>query len=437
VVLQAIGCIGRPGPTTAAPSEESDCQARTGTFVDHRIPELGRAPGVIRKATKAKGFPIGFIVQVRIRVFLRIKPAQAVLIHVVVKRISCTREDECREVLGIHPAIPYVRPTKRTPFRPVIVPFDHWGTIGCSHQSRNRRSRVALQLKDVGISDPIDPNQFPPLRYSFDSSGIQAYTPTDMQTDIQKINDVEFELEIRATSDDLTDRQKATTYTHRALAVRGALLENDKVRRCVLALLLHEKVRADGLTVRHDANTTDLHAEKAEGFVSSVREALRQRLAELDPFAGDYIIETATAYRRLMDLPDAQLVALIDVLAVHSVIAHLHRPTELVALLAGDLGVNVRRYWRPDAAWLAGFKKIQLAHLIGQLRGPVYEGPALKRKKSELVEELAGLFTDAAEGRLDDPALIERVNPWLPANLRHEQPEEADRCDVETVSHAA
>jgi hypothetical protein len=239
------------------------------------------------------------------------------------------------------------------------------------------------------------------------------------------------------TSDDLTDRQKATTYTHRALAVRGALRENDKARRCVLALLLHEKVRADGLTVRHDPNTTDLHADRAEGFVSSIREALRQRLAQLDPFAGDYSIEVATAYHRLMDLPDTQLDALIDVLTVQSVTAHLHRPTELVALLAEDLGVNVRRYWRPDAVWLAGFKKIQLAHLIGQLRGSVHEGPALKRKKSELVEELAGLFTDAAEGRIADPELAERVNAWLPSNLRYEQPEEADRCEAEVVSHAA
>jgi ParB family chromosome partitioning protein len=239
------------------------------------------------------------------------------------------------------------------------------------------------------------------------------------------------------TSEDLTDRQKATTYTHRALAVRGALLENDKARRCVLALLLHEKVRADGLTVRHDANTTDLHADNAEGFVSSVLEALRQRLAELDPFAGNYSIEASTAYRRLMDLPDTQLGALIDVLTVHSVIAHLHRQTELVALLADELGVNVRRYWRPDAAWLAGFKKIQLAHLIGQLRGSVHEGPALKRKKSELVEELAGLFADAAEDRIADPELADRLNTWLPANLRQEQPEDANRCEAETISHAA
>lgn len=239
------------------------------------------------------------------------------------------------------------------------------------------------------------------------------------------------------TSDDLNDRQKATTYTHQALAVRGALLDDDKPRRRVLALLLHEKLRADGLTVRHEPNTTDLHADKAEGFASSVGDALRKRQAELDPFEGDHSLDEAEAYRRLGDLPDAQLDALIDVLTVRAVIASLHRPTELVGVLAKDLGVNVRDYWRPDAEWLAGYKKIQLAHLIGQLRGPVHEGPALNRKKSELVAELATLFNDAAEGRLDDPELIGRVNAWLPANLRGEMQTEGGVREMETVSHAA
>ena len=44
-------------------------------------------------------------------------------------------------------------------------------------------------------------------------------------------------------------------------------------------------------------------------------------------------------------------------------------------------------------------------------------------KKSELVEHLTRLFTDAAEGRLEDKALADRVNGWLPANLRDQQPE--------------
>jgi hypothetical protein len=90
----------------------------------------------------------------------------------------------------------------------------------------------------------------------------------------------------------------------------------------------------------------------------------------------------------------------------------------LVWRLATELGVEVRRYWRPDERWLSGYQKIQLAHLIGQLRGPVYVAPAEGKKKSELVTELAKLFADAAEGKLEDAKLAAKLNAWLPSNLR-------------------
>lgn len=33
-----------------------------------------------------------------------------------------------------------------------------------------------------------------------------------------------------------------------------------------------------------------------------------------------------------------------------------------------------------------------------------------------------GMFADAADGKLDDPNLAERVNRWLPSNLRDDPP---------------
>ena len=47
------------------------------------------------------------------------------------------------------------------------------------------------------------------------------------------------------TADDLADKQLAATFTHQALAVREALLNDDKARRRVLALILHDKVRSE------------------------------------------------------------------------------------------------------------------------------------------------------------------------------------------------
>ena len=117
-------------------------------------------------------------------------------------------------------------------------------------------------------------------------------------------------------------------------------------------------------------------------------------------------------------LSDKKLDALIDLLTVECITAHLQRRTELVWRLAQELGVEVRRYWRPDERWLSGYQKIQLAHLIGELRGPVYAKAAELKKKSELVSDLAKLFTDAAEGRLEDAKVAAKLNAWLPSNLR-------------------
>jgi ParB family chromosome partitioning protein len=222
------------------------------------------------------------------------------------------------------------------------------------------------------------------------------------------------------TSDDLKETQLATTFTHQALAVREALLKEASTRRRVLALILHEKVRSEALSVRHDANGTTVHADNAEGFTSTALDTLRKRRAELDPLHDKHYVEDHAAYDAVKVLSDKKLDALIDLLTVECIAAHLQRRTDLVWRLAAELGVEVRRYWCPDERWLSGYQKIQLAHLIGELRGPVYVAPAESKKKSELVTELAKLFTDAAEGRLEDAKLAAKLNAWLPSNLREE-----------------
>ena len=227
------------------------------------------------------------------------------------------------------------------------------------------------------------------------------------------------------TSDDLKEPQLAATFTHQALAVREALLRDSAARRRVLALILHEKVRSEALAVRHDANGTTLCADHTEGFTSAALDALRQRRAELDPLADKHYVEDHDAYAALRALPDKQVNALIDLLTVECVTAHLQRRTELVWRLAEELGVEVRRFWRPDERWLSGYQKVQLAHLIGELRGPVYVTGAESKKKSELVADLAKLFADAAEGRLEDAQLAAKLNAWMPSNLRPQPEEEA------------
>jgi ParB family chromosome partitioning protein len=234
-----------------------------------------------------------------------------------------------------------------------------------------------------------------------------------------------FETPKPPTSDDLKDAQLATTFTHQALGVREALLKDASTRRRVLALILHEKVRSEALAIRHDANGSTVHADHSEGFTSPPLDAIRNRRAELDPLHDKHYVEDHAAYEAMQALSDKKLDSLIDLLTVECITAHLQRRTELVWRLATELGVEVRRYWRPDERWLSSYQKIQLAHLIGELRGPVYAKAAEVKKKTELVSQLAKLFTDAAGGSLDDAKLAEKLNAWLPFNLREEPKTEA------------
>lgn len=217
------------------------------------------------------------------------------------------------------------------------------------------------------------------------------------------------------TSEDLADRQLAETFTHQALCVREALYKNVLARKRILAMVLHEKVRSEAMAIRHDANGTTLHAH-GEGFKSSARDRIAAIRAKLDPLAEHHFVDDEAAYKLFEKLPEKKLDALIDLLVVELVTAHHLRPTALVQHLADELKVNVRDDWRPDANWLSAYQKIQLAHLLTELKGPVHAPPP-ERKKSDLVDQIQKLFADAATGNLEDKSLISKLNAWLPANL--------------------
>jgi ParB family chromosome partitioning protein len=224
------------------------------------------------------------------------------------------------------------------------------------------------------------------------------------------------------TPADLSDPQLATLFTQQALAVRAALLDHPLARKRLLVMMLHEKVRSEALSVRHEANGTTLHADNAQGFVSPALQMLRTRLAQCDPFKNEAYLDDVAAYGALLLMSEKELDNLIAVLIAQTLTARLSRPTTLVGVLADELQVDVRQQWRPDAVWLNGYTKLQLADLLGLLRGPAFGNAAVKAKKSELVAQAVTLFADAAEGKLADAVLAQRVNVWLPEGVLTETP---------------
>lgn len=220
------------------------------------------------------------------------------------------------------------------------------------------------------------------------------------------------------TSADLSDKQKSAVFTHHTLAVREALLGDELRRKRVLALILHDKVRSEALAVRPDANGVTLHATMTEGFSSPAFDRVAAKRKKLDPMGDlDYVTDEQ-AYELISGLSKSKLEALIEVLTVELLTCHPLRATPLVGRLAGELKVDLRKAWKPDAAWLSSYRKGQLAHLLAELHGPTYSPAHETRKKTELVEAVAKLFADAADGKLEDVKLAERVNRWMPSCLR-------------------
>lgn len=220
------------------------------------------------------------------------------------------------------------------------------------------------------------------------------------------------------TSAELSAPQVSDVLAHEAIAVRYAVSQDALVRKRLLVLMLHERVHADALTVQRITNPTLQHAGKREGFRSEALDAQREWMSAMDPLEPKVHFSEEDAYRTIALLTEEQLDALIDALVVECLGGNILRATPLISLLRTELRVSVRQYWRPDAKWLAGYQKCQLAHLVGELCGPVHGSAAMSRKKSELVSELDTLFTNAAENRLSDEALAQRLNEWLPAVLR-------------------
>jgi ParB family chromosome partitioning protein len=219
------------------------------------------------------------------------------------------------------------------------------------------------------------------------------------------------------TSEDLSERQLASVFTHQALMVRQALLQHETARKRLLVLLLHENIRSEAIAMRHDANAITL-ATNDEGFTSPIVDRLRELRTKLDPFGDKAHVEDEEAYAQLAKMKPAKLDALIDLLLAETITAHLTRPTKLIDIMVQEFELNIREYWMPDAEWFAGYQKLQLSHLMGELLGAVYDPKREIRKKSELVSVLATLFVDAAEAKLDDKKLAQRVNQWVPVNLR-------------------
>lgn len=228
---------------------------------------------------------------------------------------------------------------------------------------------------------------------------------------------------------DLSERQVAAVLSHEMALLRRALLDHPKHRKVLLVMALHPSITHAGLSTKTGPDALAHYIQQQRGadgpgFVSAAWDAWRQEREDADPLDHDNWLDGDAVFGSLMALSEDELDRLIAVLATEQFVGSLLQRSALTATLASDLGVELRdgierdvssKGWCPDAGWLAGYRKIQLAQLIGELKGPAHGSAAERMKKSELVTQIAGWFAEAAAGRMDDLDFAARLNAWKPS----------------------
>ena len=179
--------------------------------------------------------------------------------------------------------------------------------------------------------------------------------------------------------------------------------------------LFRELMKNSAMTFRIISSTYfDTHREAAKKRLQRLCAAGYLRRHEHRTVEGWIYSITRKSFQALQDRgvvdSHSSWAAIVDRVRV------MHPKTEhqLAILAFGSVLAHALR----NTAWrLVEYQKPQLSHLFSELLGPVH-APDPSKKKSEIINSLLDLFNDAASGKLGDTKLVEKVNAWLPANLR-------------------
>ena len=143
----------------------------------------------------------------------------------------------------------------------------------------------------------------------------------------------------------------------------------------------------------------------------------RGRIASQDGFA-----DTALAlYRSVQDIPDDELDRLSMVLVLlsfgQSSIDALDTGESLFNRVAADLGLAMREWWTPDAAFLALLRKDQLEAVAVESGASLRMGKLKGYGKKELVNALAQYFARTADPAATLDEHDQKGRSWVPGAM--------------------
>lgn len=206
---------------------------------------------------------------------------------------------------------------------------------------------------------------------------------------------------------------------YRTQILRVYLADNPEAAFDLLVFRIAHRLLGIGYrsgTLGIDVHEAELQATGDDLNATAAGEALARRRGALDT---SWLFgppeEQFAAFRGLSRPEKDRILAYCVALSVGACWLNTGSPGTDVEVLAGDLGVDIRRYWRPTGAntW-SRTTKAQILGVLAELGGPAFVRRYDTLRKDSLVTAIDQVFSGSADV---DGDIRERAARWLPAGM--------------------
>jgi len=223
---------------------------------------------------------------------------------------------------------------------------------------------------------------------------------------------------------------------HKSMAIQGALLAHPRKAKEVAAvlLLLGSVSGSDLVRLKPHSCRAYLGAQERKPKAHMVVEAetlwIAEKLglskkgkkAKSDPWEAPSACEPSALYAAVKRLKEKDIDRMITALLVSCFgqegVEELDTERSFFNLLAEDLKVSMREWWVPDADFLSGFRREELARMAVQCGASVRLGRLQDYGKHKLVEALAKYFERTADPKAELDKYDRKGRSWLPAMMQ-------------------
>ena len=223
---------------------------------------------------------------------------------------------------------------------------------------------------------------------------------------------------------------------HKSLAVMAALLDNPrKAHEIAVVQMLNASDWTGRVTLdphpalaafeEEEAPATFQHIEAECAVFAAPFRAMEKGYSRTARGDWEWLPaqskDPVKVYEAVKAMPDPELERLHTLLTVltfgQGSLDSLDRGRSLFNAVAGDLGIDMRRHWRPDAAFLSKRRKDQLVAIAKESGASIRMGALKDYSKATLVEALVKQFERTKAAPDDAPDYDLKGRDWLPGAM--------------------